>query len=48
MHGECLVLLKNGRKGFLERLCLSGVLKDEEVLTRLMWTVLVDGAKEQK
>lgn len=27
---------------------MSRVLKDEEVFTRLIWTVLIDGAKEQK
>ena len=41
-------VLGSSRKCFLERLCLSWALKDEEVFTRLIWAFLVDGAKEQK
>lgn len=41
-------VLRNSSKGFLEKLCLSWILKDEEVFTRLIGTFLVDKTKVVK
>lgn len=46
--GRCSFLLKNMRNGFLERLCMSWALKDEEAFTEQTQTFLIEGTKVAK